>query len=489
MADSLQQKTLYALSWSLIETVASRGVQFVIGIILARLLFPEQFGLIGMLTIFIAVIRTFLDSGFGAALIQKREVTQTDICSIFYFNILVGLVAAGLLCVAAPWIAAFYKQPILTPLTRALSLTSVINSFGAIQGTLLAKQINFRTQTNVSLISGVLSGIIGITLAVLGFGVWSLVVQQVSAALFSTISLWFFSPWRPSLIFSFNALREMFGFGSRLLFSGILSQVFDNIYFVVIGRLFSATSLGYFTRAQTLQNLPSLTVTGMVARVIFPVFSIIQDDPARLKRGMKKALLIMLMVHTPLMIGMAAVARPLVLVMLTDKWAACIPYFQLLCLAGLLAPLHMMNVNVIQAVGRSDLYFRVEIVKKVLTVINIAVTWKYGITAMLYGQIVFTIVSHYLNSYYSGVLIGYPAREQVFDLFPYLTVSVLMGIVVYAAGLLPFSHHWSMLLVQITTGIVIYVFLCRLFRLTAFMEIWQAGWNKIKTSGFGMSGI
>jgi teichuronic acid exporter len=479
MTDNLQSKTVSALSWSFVEAIAQKGVQFVIGIILARLLFPEQFGLIGMLTIFMAVIRMLLDSGFGAALIQKQEITETDICSIFYFNILVGLAAAGLLCLAAPWIAAFYKQPILTSLTRALSLTIVINSFGLIQSTILTRQINFKTHTKVSLIAGVLSGVIGVTLAALGFGVWSLVVQQISASLLSTICFWSFSAWRPAMIFSFNALREMFGFGSRLLFSGVLNQIFDNIYLLVIGKLFSATDLGFFTRAKTLNDLPSQTLSEMVGRVTFPVFSTIQDDPVRMKRGLKKALIYLVFVNFPMMIGLAVVARPLVLVMLTAKWAACIPYLQLLCVGGLLYPLHLMNLNVLQALGRSDLFLRLEIIKKVMIVINIVVTWRWGISAMIYGMIITSIIAYYLNSYYTGILIDYPIRKQVRDLFPYLIVAVLMGMAVYVAGLIQFPNHWSMLLVQITTGSIFYIFLCRAFRLKAFMDIWHETWNRL----------
>ena len=250
MPDSLKSETLHALSWSFVEAIGLQSVRFVIGIMLARLLVPEQFGLIAMLYVFIALANTFIESGFGAALIQRRNVTQIDICSIFYFNIVVGLGAAGLLCLIAPLIAAFYKQAILTPLTRAMSLIIVINSFGMVQSSILAKQIDFKTQTKVSLLASGLSGIIGIILASAGFGVWSIVVQQVSGSLFQTVFLWFFNPWRPALLFSFNALREMFGFGSRLLISGLLNQIFENIYYVVIGRLFSATELGYFYTRQ-----------------------------------------------------------------------------------------------------------------------------------------------------------------------------------------------------------------------------------------------
>jgi len=487
MADNLQQKTVHALSWSFLQAVAQQGMQLVIGIVLARMLFPAQFGLIGMLTIFMAVISAFLDSGFGAALIQKREVTQTDICSIFYFNILIGVAAAGLLCLAAPWIAAFYGQPILTPLTRALSLTIVINSLGMIQNTILTKQINFKVQTKVSLIAGTLSGSIGITLAALGFGVWSLVIQQITAAFFSAVSLWYFSPWRPALIFSFNALRGMFGFGSRMLLSSLLNQIFDNIYFLVIGRLFSAADLGFFTRAQSLNDIPSQTVSGMVGRVTFPVFSAIQDDPARLKRGLKKALTMLGLVNFPMMIGLAVVARPLVLVMLTEKWAPSIPYLQLLCVVGLLYPLHMMNLNMLQALGRSDLFLRLEIIKKFMIAINIAVTWRWGISAMIYGIIITSIISYYLNSYYSGVLIHYPIKEQVLDLLPYLIVSVLMGSAVYAPGLLQLPNQLSRLLVQIATGIFVYVCLCRAFRLKAFMDVWREMWHRMPLVRVGIT--
>lgn len=479
MADSLRSQALHALSWSFLESIGLQGVRFVIGIMLARLLFPEQFGLIGMLTIFMAVAQSFLDSGFGAALIQKREATPIDTCSIFYFNIIVGLVGAGLLCLVAPWIAAFYNQPILTPLTRALSLTIVINSFGMIQNTILTKQINFKTQAKVSLIASVLSGIIGITLAAAGFGVWSLVVQQISCTFVGTVLLWLLVDWRPTLTFSIKSLQEMFGFASRLLASGLLNEIFNNIYLLVIGKLFSAPDLGFFTRAKALEEIPSQTLSGMVGRVSFPVFSVIQDDPDRLKRGLKKELTFLVMVNFPMMIGLVVVARPLVLVLLTEKWAESIAYLQLLCFLGLLFPLHVINLNILRSLGRSDLFLRLEIIKKVLIIINIAVTWRWGISAMIYGMIVMSIISYYLNSYYTGLLVGYPSREQLRDFISYLIMAVLMGLAVYAAGFLPFPNDWSMLLGQSTLGIVIYLCFCRVFRLIAFMEIWQGGWKEM----------
>ena len=488
MADSLKSQAIRALSWSFFESIGLQGIRFVIGIVLARLLLPEQFGLIAMLTLFIAVAQSFIDSGFGAALIQKRDPSPTDICSIFYFNIVIGFVAAGILCLVAPWIATFYEQPILIPLTRALSLVIVINSFGLIQNTILTKQITFKTLSKVSLTSGILSGIVGVTLVTLGYGVWSLVFQQISNSFFNTLFLWLFNSWRPEMVFSFRSLREMFGFGSRLLLSGILNQIFENIYLLVIGRLFSAQDLGFFTKALSFKDIPSRTLAGMVGRVTFPVFSSIQDDPAQLKRGLKQALTTLVLVNSPMMIGLAAIAHPLVVVLLTEKWVESVPYLQLLCFVGLLFPLHLINLNALQALGRSDLFLRLEIIKKVLIVMNIIITWRWGISAMIYGMVITSILSYYLNSYYTGILIGYSIWEQIRDMYSYLIMAVLMGIAVYAVGLLPFPTYWSVLVVQIAVGIVIYISTCRLFRLTAFMEIWHAGWNKLPLLKTGSTG-
>ena len=477
MPDSLRSQTVRGLLWSFLESAGLKGVQFVVGVVLARVLFPEQFGLIGMLAIFMAIAQTFIDSGFGAALIQKREVAATDMCSIFYFNIFIGLVSSGILCWVAPWISDFYSQPTLTPLTRALSLILVINSFGLIQETILAKQISFKTNTQASLVASVLSGVAGIILAATGFGVWSLVGQQILSSLFRTLALWFLCSWRPAWVFSFKSLRKMFGFGSKMLISGLLNQIFSNSYLLIIGRLFSATDLGFFTRAKTLEELPTHTLSWMVGRVTFPAFSKIQDDPARLKSGLKKALVLLVMVNFPMMICLLVIARPLVLLLLTEKWADSIPYLQLFCLVGLMFPLHLINLNVLQAIGRSDLFLRLEIIKKVLIIINISITWQWGISAMICGMIITSLISYYLNSYYTGTLINYAIREQFWDFAGYLILAALMAIVVYAVGLLSFPNLWSQLVAQLSVAMFSYVGLCRLFRLSDFMDVWQAGRN------------
>lgn len=471
MHSELKTKSIRAAMWSFIEAVGLRGVQFAIGIILARLLLPDQFGLIGMLTIFLAVAQTFLDSGFGAALIQRQDITEKDTSSIFYFNLLVGVFAAGSLCIIAPGVADFYNQPVLTPLLRLMSLLLVINAFGLVQNILLVKAIDFKTQTKVSLIASVISGIIGVAMAYRGYGVWSLAAQQLSSASFRVILLWMFNSWRPVLLFSLQSLRELFAFGSKLLASSLLNTIFDNIYLIVIGKLFSPADLGYFTRANNIQHLPSQTLSGMVGRVTFPVFSTIQDDPVRIKRGMKKALTVLVLGNFPMMIGLAVVAQPLVLVLLTEKWLPCVPYLQLLCLVGLMLPLHLVNLNVLQAMGRSDLFLRLEIIKKALVVLNIAITWRWGITAMIFGQITISFVSYYLNAYYNRALLNYSIWEQIRDLYPYLLAALMMGGAMNALEHLSIASPLWLLIIQIVTGGVVYLLLCRLFRFAAYLDL------------------
>lgn len=473
MNSELHSKTVRAGIWSFIEAICLRGLQFVVGIILARLLLPEQFGLVGMLMVFMAIAQTFLDSGFGAALIHKQNISEQDICSVFYFNLLMGFIAAVCLCVAAPYVAEFYSQPILTPMLRVLSIVLVVNAFGLVQGVLLTRAIDFKMQTKVTIIASFLSGFIGIGMAYWGYGVWSLVVQQIANAIFRTLLLWIFNSWRPAWLISLQSLQEMFGFGSRLLASGLLNTIFDNVYLVVIGKLFSPADLGYFTRANSLQQLPSATLARVVGRVTFPVFSTIQNDPERVKRGMKKALTILMLVNAPMMIGLAVVARPLVLVLLTAKWAPCIPYLQLLSLVGLLFPLHLINLNVLQAMGRSDLFLQLEIIKKVLIVCNIALTFRWGIEAMITGQIVTSIVSYYLNAYYNKSLLNYSIWEQIGDLYPYMLNALLMGGAAYSLVYISFTSPLLLLACQVAMGGLVYLTICRILQLSAYTDLQQ----------------
>jgi len=471
MPVSLKHKTIGALSWSFFERAGQNGIQFVIAIVLARLLAPAEFGLIAMLAIFMAVAQSFIDSGFGSALIQKQDASYTDECSIFYFNILVSIVAAGILCIAAPWIAEFYNAPILAPLTRALSLNLVINAFGLIQTSLLTKRIDFKLQLKVSIFATFFSGIIGILMAYKGFGVWSLVAQSLSQNLFRTCLLWLVMSWRPSWTFSLKSLRTLFSFGSKLLFSGLLDVLFQNIYLVVIGKLFSPADLGFYSRAKEFSQLPVHNLSSSIGRVTYPVFSSIQNDKNRLRDGVRKTLSMMAILTFPLMIGLMVVAKPLVIILIGDRWLPSVPYLQLLCIVGLLYPLHAINLNVLKAQGRSDLFLKLEVIKKFNALIAILVTYRWGITAMIIGQIVTSIIAYYLNSYFTEKLLNYPLSKQIKDVMPALIIASTMGIAIYGLVFAQLSNNYILLILQVILGAFIYLSLCYFAKVPAFIEI------------------
>ena len=470
----LKRKTSSALAWSFFDALGARLIQFAIGVVLARLLAPEQFGLIGMLTLFLMVSQTLVDCGFGSALIQGQDVSKLDTSTVFYLNISIGAVSTVLLWLAAPLVAAFFGEAVLDPLLRMLSFLLIINSFGTVQSALMTKAINFRTHTKITISAGFSSGTIGIGLAVLGYGVWSLAIQQLTNALIRVVLLWSFNEWRPTFAFSFESLRRLFGFGSKLLASSLLNTVFENGYFVIIGRMFSAVDLGYYTRASNLQSLPSSTLANIIGRVAFPVFSSIQNDQSRLKRGLTKALRMAALLNFPMMIGLAVVAEPLVIVLLTENWLPCVPFLQLLCMAGLLFPIHVINLNVLNALGRSDLFLRLEIIKKSLTATNLAISWQWGISAMIIGQVFISVLSFFLNGRYNKVLVGYRVLEQVRELLPYFLAAALMGLLVVTLGLALSLGPMSMLLCQVLLGVLVYLAICRGFGLSAYLDLESA---------------
>lgn len=453
---NLKQKSINGMFWTISERMSVQVVQFVVQIILARLLEPAQFGLIGMLMIFTAVAQSIMDSGFGSALIQKKDADQTDASSIFFFNLLLGIILAIILTLLAPLIAQFYNQPILTPLTRALSITLILNAFSLVQTSLLAKRLDFKTQMKTSLLAVFISGVVGIVMAFRGFGVWSLVAQMISKSLFQAIFLWIFSTWRPTAVFSVSSLKTMFSFGSKLLFSGLIDTIFSNIYQTFIGKVYSPADLGYYSKAKSFEKTAVQVSGSSLGNVLFPSLVHFQDDDAGLKRAYRKTIRLSLFLHFPLMVGLWATADSLFRLLLTDKWAPSVPYFQLLCVAGLLYPLHVLNLNILKVKGRSDLFFRLEIVKKAFLVLALLLTYRHGILAMLYGSIITSIIAYLLNSYYSGHLIDYSHLDQIKDLFPSFTSAFLMGVGMYFIGFLPIENHLLMLSLQTITGVILY---------------------------------
>ena len=471
MSDNLKKETFTALFWSFLERFGTQLIQFGISIILARLLLPKDFGLIAILYVFINLSNTLINSGFGQALVQKKAATFIDECSIFYFNFFIALFTVFCLFLFAPSIAEFFDEPKLTKMTRVLSLALIFNSLGLVQRTLLAKNIDFKTQLKVSLLSIIISALLSISMALNGFGVWSLIGLYLCKDLFNTVFVWFFSSWRPSLIFSMISLKSMFSFGSRLFLVSLLNSVFGNIYQLIIGKFFSTSTLGFYSRADTLYKYPVTLLSGVVSQVTFPVFSKIQDDKQRLKTAVQKSLKTIVLITFPLMVGLVIVAHPLVEVLLTKKWLPSVSYLQLLCVIGMIYPISVLNLNALNAQGRSDLFLKIDIINKILILIIVSITYRFGITAMIIGQIVNSLFSYFLYSYYTGKLLGLTIINQIRDMFPVFSISIVMGLLIYSVKYLSIDNQLLLLITQITLGGLIYISLCFIFKISAFMEV------------------
>jgi O-antigen/teichoic acid export membrane protein len=471
MGDSLQKAAIRGLAWSTIERFGQQFLHFLFAIVLARLLSPSEFGLIAMVTLFVAISQTLVDSGFGAALIQKRDANHLDECSVFYFNIAVGGVGACMMFLAAPWIARFYSQPQLEPITRWMSLLLVINSFGTIQNRILMKRVDFKSLFHVSAIATPISGVLGVVLAFRGYGVWSLVIQQLFFNFLHVCLLWFFVGWRPGWKFSLASLQSMFGYGSKLLATGLLDTVFQNMYDLVIGKVFSASQLGFYTRAKMTQQLLAQNLHATVSRVTFPIFSSIQNDKLRLRDGARKGLVYLGTINFPLMIGLCVVSKSFVSVVFTDKWLPCVPYLQLLCVVGLLYPLSAINLNILSAQGRSDLTLRLEIIKKSVSIVLLVIGWPWGVTGIVMGQVLSSIIAYYINCFYTARLIDYSVVKQVKDLMPVLSIALVMGVIVSMVGWIDYPSELMRLVVQVFIGIGSYGILCRVHRIETYQAI------------------
>jgi O-antigen/teichoic acid export membrane protein len=467
---NVKQKTINGMIWSVSERFSLQIIHMLISIVLARLLEVNEFGLIGMLAIFTSVAQSLVDSGFGSALIQKKNATQTDSSSIFYFNLLVAIILAGGLFFSAPLIARFYHEPLLIPLTRVLSTNMIINAFSIVQVSIMKKNMDFKNHFIVSTIAVIASGVFGITAAQMGLGVWSLVIQTLSNSLVKASLLWILSKWRPIGQFSLESIKSMFNFGSKLLFAGLLETLFNNLYQTFIGRNFSAKDLGYYSRATTMETAASVSLSMSLGSVIFPAFSPYQDDNKILKQVHKKTIKMSMYLNMPMMIGLIAIAEPLFLFLLTDKWAQSIPYFQLLCIIGIIFPLVVQNYNLFRIKGRSDLHLKLEIMKYIMTVIAIALTYRHGIFALIYGQISVAVISQLIINYFAGKLIDYKLIELFKDLFPTAAISTSMGIILFLLGKVNIESNLLKFSVQIIVGIFIYFLLSKLFKLPELDE-------------------
>ena len=466
MLNSLKDKTIRALIWSLSGQFGQQIVVFTISIILARLLEPYQFGLIGILSIFVALAQTLLDFGFGSAIVQRQNLEQKDLSTIFFFNVSTGIILCLILFSTAPLIASFFNNPQLSILARVLSLNFVVNSFGIVHGAILVKKIDFKTQVIIRLISILISGTIAITLAFNGCGIWSLVVQTISQNIVNTVLLWIINDWRPSFVFHYKSLKEIFGFSANIAGSSIINVIFEKLDLLLIGKLYVPVDLGFYTR---LQMLPIKNTYRVLRRVMFPVLSKIQNDLEQLKSVYTKVVRAVAFVSFPLMFGLLVVADPLVRVLLTDKWLPTVKYLQLLCLGGFLYPLSAINLNILIVRGRADIFFRLEVVKKIILVIAIIIGLNWGIIGLVSAKVIASYIAFYLNIHYSGNMINYGTFRQLKDLFPYFVLSIIMALLTYVVGL-SIDNQSMKLIVEIFTGVAIYYLLCKFFKLQAMQD-------------------
>lgn len=470
MPDSLKQKAAKGILWSTIERFSVQGVQFLIMIVMARLLTPHDYGLIGMLAIFIAVAQSLIDSGFSQALIRKQDRTEVDNNTVFYFNIVVSVLLYLILYVSAPSVADFYNTPQLCPVMRVICLGIIFNSLAVVQRALLTIRIDFKTQAKAALIAAVTSGIVGITMAYHGFGVWSLVTQQLLNLGINTSLLWILSNWRPRLVYSWQSFHELFAFGSKLLASGLLDTVYRNIYPIVIGKLFNASSLGHYTRAHHFSEFPSSNLTGIIQRVTYPVLCEIQDDDTRLASIYRRFLKLSAFIIFPLMVGLSSVAKPFVNLMLGSQWEFCGQLLQIICFSMMWFPIHAINLNLLQVKGRSDLFLRLEIIKKILGVSVLCITAPFGFVVMCYGQIFNSLVALIINTFYTGKLIHVGFFRQMRDLLPTITLCLVVFALIQTV-----NHFISGDIMQLCIGIVIgiafYTLSSRIFKFSELTEI------------------
>lgn len=466
----IKGKAIKGVSWSFIDNIANSGITFLVGIILARILTPAEFGIIGMITIFIAVSNSIVDSGFSSALIRKVNAKNIDYNTVFYFNLCLGIVLYFILFLSAPAISRFFKEPVLISITRVMGIILIINAFGLVQRTLLVKEVDFKTQTKISLIASILSGFIGIGMALKGFGVWSLVGQQISRQLLNSIFLWVFNTWRPALEFSKESFNELFGFGSKLLISGLIDTIYNNIYYLVIGKFYSAVQLGQYTRAEQFNSIFSTNLTNVVQRVSYPVLCSIQDDDARLKLTYQRVIKTTMLVTFACMLGLAAIAKPLILLLIGAKWMPAVIYLQIICFAGMLQPLHAINLNMLMVKGRSDLFLGLEIIKKSIAVIPICLGIFYGIEFMLWGSVFLSFVAYLLNSYYSARLINYSTWAQLKDIFPSFLVSIFVAATMWSLTLLNYSI-WITLPLQFVLGFILIIVTYETIKSAEYLEL------------------
>lgn len=455
MSDTLKQKTVKGLAWNSVNMLSNKALTFTIGVVLARLLTPADYGMVAMIGVFTSVLTLFTDGGLTTALVRKENRTEEDMATVFWYNLVACYVIYVILFFAAPYIAGFYNMPMLKDITRITTLGLLIGPFGGIQSMLLTTRIDFKTPAIIGVFTTAVAGVAAIILAYLGYGVWALVAQGLIGAVIGTAARVFVVRWRPRTGFSKRSFKELFGFSSKMLASSCLETIYQNITPLIVGKFYSPAQLGTYERARGWAALPSMTFTGVLQGVTFPVLSKLQDDDDRLRNNYRRLLRLSAYICFPLMVGLASVASPLTLFVLTAKWQGTIILLQIICFSMMWYPIHAINLNLLMVKGRSDLFFRLEVIKKIYGVAMLCCTLPFGLVVFCVGGVVSSLFSLVVNTYYTGKLIQVGFRQQMLDLLPILANSVVMGALCMLVQL-PFTSHPLKLGVAIATGALYY---------------------------------
>ena len=474
----IKQQTLSGVKWTAIERFSIQGVQFLLGIVVARLLTPADYGLVGLLGIFLGISQTLIDSGISNALVRKLDRDEADFSTAFYFNIAVATGCAAAIFFGSPWIAHFFKQPELSPIAKLYSVNLIIGAFGMVQGAKLTIEVDFKTQARINFISAVVSGIICLVLAYLGWGVWSLVWQSIISNVMRVILLWTSTKWKPLLLFSKKSFNNLFGYGSKLMASGLLHTVYSELTTIAIGKFYTPAALGNYYRGQGMSSLPVNMITGMFGRVTFPIFSRIQNDDERLIRVYRNYISSVMMLVVFFVMLIVALAKPLILFLLTDKWSGAIIFVQVYAFAIVFDPICQLNLNLLQVKGRSDLFLRLEIIKKIIATAILFAAIPFGVLAICISKVIYGQIAVIINTYYTGKLFGLGYWKQCKDFLPYFAYS---AIACAPAAILAYLCPWHIvsLIVGAISATIIYLAILRICKDTVFMAHIHPYTNKL----------
>ena len=479
MSENLKKETVKGVAWSGIDKIANGGILFIANIILARLLTPKDFGLLAIIAIFIQISQTFIDSGFTNALIQKKDRSQTDYSTVFFFNLAISIGFYVVLFFCAPFIASFFENEKLTSLTRVVGLNLIIGALVSVHRTRLTIQLRFKIQAVISLISSIASAVVAIWMAYHGYGVWALVAWTRVNITLQVALIFIIIKWRPSFLFSKTAFKSLFSYSSKLLGASLIHLLYRNIYPIIIGKKFSPVELGYFNRADTFAMYAPYTISSVISRVAFPIFSRIQDDDARLRNAYSKYIIFSSLIIFPIMTGLILLAKPLTLQILTEKWLPMVPMLQILCIDWMTDHLCQINLNILYVKGRSDLALRLEIKKKTIAILIFFISLYWGIIGVCWGRVVYGFIAVYFNSYYTKRLIGISLIQQLKDIIIPLLQAIGMGI---AVGLtICYMQSVSLQIIfGIIEGIIIYIIIIFLTRKSYIAEIIKIGFDGIR---------